>query len=205
MNNNHRVSRRFTRLSDESLNFFADSVVVAMTGNPTFPDPLVPLAHLTNLQQTFSSACQAAYFGGTLNTSRKKDCRKELLYLLIGQSGYVQNLCRNNLTGLLSSGFTNASNNRAQSRLTTPIIRKVMNEGSGKLMLRVKPVANVRTYQTQTQVNGDGWQEAGFSSQARRIMLEGLTPGTIYKIRVRALGGKTGASNWSDVISHMSL
>ena len=40
------------------------------------------------------------------------------------------------------------------------------------------------------------WQDAGIFSKARRIVLERLTPGTIYNVRLRALGGSTGYSDW---------
>jgi len=37
----------------------------------------------------------------------------------------------------------------------------------------------------------------------RRIVLLGLTPGTIYFVRVRAIGGSTGYSEWSVPVSLM--
>jgi ribosomal protein S28E/S33 len=36
-----------------------------------------------------------------------------------------------------------------------------------------------------------------FSTQARTITLTGLTTGTVVQVRVRALGGSTGQSDWS--------
>jgi hypothetical protein len=50
--------------------------------------------------------------------------------------------------------------------------------------------------QLATAVN-EPWQEAGIYTQARRIVLMGLTPGTVYFVRVRAIGGSTGYSEWS--------
>jgi hypothetical protein len=32
-----------------------------------------------------------------------------------------------------------------------------------------------------------------------------LTPGTIYTMQVRAVGGSTGMGDWSDPISHMAI
>jgi len=37
----------------------------------------------------------------------------------------------------------------------------------------------------------------GDFSQSPAIVLERLTPGTIYNVRLRALGGSTGYSDWS--------
>jgi len=51
----------------------------------------------------------------------------------------------------------------------------------------------------------NGWQAAGVFTQARRIVLQNLTPGTTYNIQARAIGGSTGSSDWSDPVSHMAL
>lgn len=205
MNNTYHVSRRFTRLSDPSLNCFTGSVILGMTDNPLFPDPLIPLAQLTDLQTRFSDSCVESDMGGKVATFRKNDCRAALLTALRSQAGYVEHVCRNDLAGMLSSGFTNASLNRAQSQLARPVILVILNEGSGQLTLRVKSVRNARNYQVQLQVGEDEWRDAGFYTQARRIVVKNLTPGTVYNLRVRALGGSTGSSDWSQVVSRMSL
>jgi len=54
-----------------------------------------------------------------------------------------------------------------------------------------------------TSANGP-WQEAGIVTEARRIVLPGLTPGTIYFVRARAIGGSTGYSEWSVAVSLMA-
>ena len=41
------------------------------------------------------------------------------------------------------------------------------------------------------------WTTVKFSTQARTITLTGLTTGTVYQVRARALGGSTGQSDWS--------
>jgi hypothetical protein len=42
-------------------------------------------------------------------------------------------------------------------------------------------------------------------TQARRMVLTNLTPGTTYAVEVRAIGGSTGYSDWSDPVSHMAM
>jgi hypothetical protein len=57
------------------------------------------------------------------------------------------------------------------------------------------------------QLSTDGgktWVEAGISTQARRIVLKSLVPGTTYTVRARAIGGSTGASSWTNPGSIMS-
>jgi hypothetical protein len=59
-------------------------------------------------------------------------------------------------------------------------------------------VDNAKSYQVQTNTNGNGtWLDAGIFTQARRIVLVGLTPGAVCNIRARAIGGSTGYSEWS--------
>ncbi len=39
----------------------------------------------------------------------------------------------------------------------------------------------------------------------RSMPVNGLTHGANYSFRVRAIGGSTGSSDWSDAVQHMSL
>jgi Fibronectin type III domain len=201
----YRVSIRFSRLPDAELNIFADNVIVRMTGNPAYPTPLVPLSELTTLQQAFDAASIASNKGGQLATVAKNQCRAALLDALRRQASYVQGVNRDDLGQLLSSGYSAASRNTAQTQLAKPAITRILNEHTQKLTLRVTPVPNTRNYQVQIQVGQSEWQDAGIYSQARRIEVKNLTPGTAYTVRIRALGGSTGASDWSDPTSRMSL
>jgi hypothetical protein len=44
-----------------------------------------------------------------------------------------------------------------------------------------------------------------FTGDSQHITFDGLTPGTVYTIEVRAIGGSTGQSDWSDPSSHMAM
>jgi hypothetical protein len=50
-----------------------------------------------------------------------------------------------------------------------------------------------------------GCQASFFTGDLKHVTFEGLTPGTIYTIQVRALGGSTGQSDWSDPSAHMAM
>jgi hypothetical protein len=56
----------------------------------------------------------------------------------------------------------------------------------------------------QYSANGTAWQVGGTSTQARKIVVTNLTLGTNYTFKVRAIGGSTGYSDWSDPVSHMA-
>jgi hypothetical protein len=183
---------------------FTYSVIIAMTGNPAFPNPLVPLAELSALQMDFEQKLTASKIGGKVATALKNESRKALLGGLRSEGIYVQGASSNRST-LLSSGYLAASQNRAQVPLVKPCILKILNEATGQLTLRVTPVANARNYQVEVQVGDGAWQQAGIFSQVRRMVVTNMTPGTMYKIRVRALGGSNGTSDWSMIYSRMAI
>ena len=91
-----------------------------------------------------------------------------------------------------------------------PRIVSSENGTTGQLLVKVTPSANARCYEVRFAVIGTGgtpgpWQSGGLSSNSRSMPLNGLTPGTSYSVQVRAVGGSTGYSDWSDPVSHMSL
>jgi hypothetical protein len=53
-----------------------------------------------------------------------------------------------------------------------------------------------KSYEVQTK-NGGGWTPTGIFTQARRITLPGLTPGQVYSVQSRAIGGAIGYSDWN--------
>ena len=95
--------------------------------------------------------------------------------------------------------------NRSSSPLDDTAIVSLLNNGTTQALLQLLPVRNAKTYQVQTSMDGGKtWVEAGISTQARRIVLPNLVPGTTYAVRARAIGGSTGASNWTSPGSIMS-
>ena len=42
-------------------------------------------------------------------------------------------------------------------------------------------------------------------TNSRAVPINGLTPGTTYVVEIRAIGGSTGYSDWSNAVAHMSL
>ena len=71
--------------------------------------------------------------------------------------------------------------------------------------MRLTPIDNARTYETRLSADGGKtWVSGGISPQARRIVLKSLTPGTVYTIQARAIGGSTGQSDWSTTVTIMA-
>ena len=205
-----RVLTSFSKAPDASLKIVGIGVIQGLTGNPAFPNPLVPLATLQTAIDEFSDALSDQAQGGTVATARKKDKRVALVTLLRKQAGYVEDNCGGNLATLLSSGFAAASTSHTRTALAKPSAMRIVNGNSGQLLVKIKPVANAKCYELRYAVVGaDGsigpWQNGGLGTNSRALALNNLTPGTVYTIQVRAIGGATGHSDWCDASSHMSL
>jgi Fibronectin type III domain len=202
---NYRVALDFAKLPDTQLDEFTSNVVACLTGNANFPAPSISLANLTAAQTAFENALTAAAQGGVQLTAVKNEMRSELLLLLRKEAAYVQGIASQNVAMLLSSGFNAVSTNRTRTQLDVPGIASITNEMSAQLVVSSQPVANARAYEAQVKNGTGGFAPAGTFTQARRIVLTGLTPGQTYTVQIRAVGGSTGYSDWSDPVSHMAM
>jgi len=106
---------------------------------------------------------------------------------------------------LLSSGFQAMSTNRAQSPLEQPAGLVIDNGASGQLVASVDPVKNTSLYEGRIKGSTGDWLPSVFTCDSQHVEFNGLTPGQNYTVQLRALGGSTGQSDWSDPSSHMAM
>ena len=199
-----KVSLGFAKLPDTELDNFAQSVIDAMTGNATYPTPPVTLANLQTAKNDFTAKVAAAQAGGPADTAAKNNSRQTLLGMLRQEAIYVQMSCNNDPALLLGSGFDAQSTNRASVPLEQPQSLVLKNGISGQLVASVNPVKNTSMYEGRIKLDAD-WLSSVFSGDSQHIIFDGLTPGKNYTAQVRALGGSTGQSDWSDPSSHMAM
>ena len=160
---------------------------------------------LQTLRLDFSAARVAAANGGTQLTAVKNQKRELLTQAMHKLAMYVQTVARTDLATLLSSEFEACSTSHARVPLQKPAILALVNETSGQLLLRGQAVLNARSYQVQTSTDGGKtWMDMDDSTGARRIVIAPVTPGTVYTVRFRAVGGSTKYSEWSDPSSHIA-
>jgi hypothetical protein len=198
----------YKRLSVEALPPCAGWIVTCMSGNAAFakppipyvpavpPDPGAPLdmtARIANLQTAITNYED----GGSQALIARDIAYAAVIEGVDALAFYVQTVARFNLPLLLASGFQARSSNRGQSELDVPAITGIDNDSPTALDVHATSVANAYGYEVQVCTGTGAWTSVKYSQQARTITLAGLTTGTVYQVRVRALGGSTGQSDWS--------
>ena len=197
----------YKKLPVEAIPPCAGWIITCMSGNAAYnkppipyvpavpPDPMAPLdmtTRITNLQTGIKN-----YEDGGQQAKTVRDVAlAAVIEGLDALAFYVQTVARFNLPLFLASGFQARSNNHAQSKLDAPAITGIDNDSPTELDVHVSSVANAYGYEVQILIAGV-WTSVKYSQQARTIPLTGLTTGTVYQVRVRALGGSTGQSDWS--------
>lgn len=200
-----QVSYKFARLSDRDLDNFVDTFVGQMSGNAVYPNlpSDATLAMVSAANDDFHNKISQAAMGGEMDTTAKNLSRQALLKLCRKVAGYVQ-ITASNLEELQSSGFEARSTNRAKAPLEKPTGVTLKNGDEGQLVARLaKPVKNSNFYEGRASIDGGTtWLSSIFSGDSRHIIFAGLTLGAVYTIEIRALGGSTNQSDFSDPVSH---
>jgi hypothetical protein len=200
-----RVALYFATYPDDELNSFAILVIACLKTNPLFPNLPITILALTALQTAFQAALTAKEQGGKADTAAKNEARDALIVALRQFAAYVQSLTSTlTLSQILSSGFDVVSPNNAQSPLAQPVLMGLDNSSSTQLRVTLSPVTNAKAYQVQYSIGTAAWQEAGIFPSTKGVIIASLTPGTVYTVRVRAIGGSTQYSDWSLTMSLMA-
>jgi hypothetical protein len=87
--------------------------------------------------------------------------------------------------------------------LTQPVF-SLDNSVSGKLGVFLEAVPHAKAYHVQFCTGTAPWVDLGIFPNTKNIIVPNLTPGTVYSVRVQAIGGSTQYSVWSGVNSLMS-
>jgi hypothetical protein len=200
----YHILLSFVRDGDSLLDQFVEKVLAAMDKNPNFTTPDPALADIQTALDTFTAAVAAKAQGGTQATKARDAARAALIALMRSLAIYVTKESKNNPTVMLSSGFDITSGSHTQTDLATPVIHNVTNGASGTAMIHAVPQANVKSVLTQYRETGTtAWQNGPVCTQMRNIPVPGLTPGKTYDFRIQFIGGLSGQTDWSDVVSHM--
>jgi Fibronectin type III domain len=187
---------------------FGDGVVESMTGNANFTTPDPTLATITGDAQNIRDkqaeidACdaQANMLRGqlvALNETGKNNLRK--------LADYVEDKCDGNVDKLRSSGFSLVGDPTARGPLgQIQNLRVQSPDLEGQLVARYRSEPGAGAYIIEYSTSSEGpWIQATVTTRVSHT-LTGLTPGTKYWIRVRAVGGTNGFGPWSDPACKMA-
>ena len=205
MRANLGILRNFYEYSPDHLVTFGNNIATNLD-TAIFTDLTVPPATIKTLTATLADKQAATITGGSPTFAARDAAFNALTAALDSDADDVETVVKDNMEMLLATGYLPVSTNRASSPLDDTAILGLFNNGTTQVLLQLQPVRNANVYQVQTSVDGGKtWQEACIpSSQARRILLANLVPGTNYLVRARAIGGSTGASAWTNPGSIMA-
>ncbi|MES2661166.1 MAG: hypothetical protein V4689_21270 [Verrucomicrobiota bacterium] len=171
-----------------------------------YPTPPVMKAVLDAKRTDWLEAKLEQKQGGTLATALKRDLQAELEEMLYLLSLYVQMNCGGLVANVLAAGFEVVSERTSPYPLPRPESFIVDNTMVGKIVLKTSAIKGARCYKAEyALVDADGtvgaWNDGGLHIKARDIAVDGLVSGALYALRIQAVGGSTGESEWSNVVS----
>jgi hypothetical protein len=203
----HHVNLGYKKHKDGPLISFAQGVHDALTANGgQFPNLPIPLAALQDTIHDFSTKLNAAYKGSVAQTEAKKAARTVLLDRLNPLALHVEGVALGNPDVIRAAGFDSKTHGYTpQTPLAKPTEIHALNVASTKVQLRVKAQRNVRSVKVQYRTAGGNWQDGGDFPNTKVVVVLNLVPGTRYDFRVQFIGGSTGASEWSDPLTHMAV
>jgi hypothetical protein len=178
-------------------------ILSKMTGNATYPTPNPPLLDISAVTTAVEGLLNEAQNAklewidkvNQLN-SEVADLQQKLTLL----ANYVFNTSSGNAEKIMSAGMEIASKPGTAPVPAQVIIQTISEVGAGKLELKWKKVPYTKTYAVQMTTNPDDpskWTNLQSVTKTKYIA-GGLTSGTKYWFRVRAVGS-AGEGEWSDM------
>jgi hypothetical protein len=201
-----RLTNGFHRLTDAALGENASYIASCIKDNPNFPTPTPTPVKIQEMVTQFLAAVDKAKTGNRMDILLKNDMRETLIETLYLAGYYVLFTAQGDRAIAASSGFKLAKEPKPAPAITKPDNLKVVNGNqTGMLETSVDAVkgalAYVHQYTTDPALSEDNWLSIPCTS--RRCKLESLTPGTLYYVRVGAVGSKEQVL-YSDVVSRIA-
>lgn len=203
MAKNH-VLRGYAQKMDGQLGDVALHVATSLNGNGNFITPPLTPAAITTQATALNVAVAKAIHGTPADTLDKNTKRDALIAALDMLANYVELMAGNDPQKILSSGFELASTTRQQLAPGMTSIMSVTNVASGKLGLDLQVANNAWAYVVEYTALPNGAVKTATFTNPHDVVLEGLTPGSVYSMRVQVMGSANQTSEWCDSVSHMS-
>jgi len=202
---NSHVSLAFKKGKDPEVIPFAQGVHDGLAAHATVFTALpVTLVALLAAITDFTTKYNVSRKGSQAQISAKDDARGVLMDLLSPLAAYVEGVARGDADVIRSAGFdVTTHEHSAQVPLVKPLIIAALNYASCQIQLRLQAQTNVHGVKVQYRSPAGTWTDGGGFASTKLVVVQPLTPGTLYDFRAQFLGGSTGTSEWSDIVSHI--
>jgi hypothetical protein len=194
----------------------AQQVIQSMTGNASFPEPWpapVPtLVQITTDLNALQTVLTATVAGDRTRIAERDSAAAILAKDLLRLARHVELQGDDDPAKLASSGFESRSVSGRRivvDELPAPANLRVMHGAlSGQFIVRASRLSGAGSYEMQ-QCTADptveaNWIDAGVYKNCTRIQLNGLTPGKMYSVRLRAIGS-VGPGSWTAAVSLIAM
>jgi len=202
----------FVRLNEADFYTKAGVIVTALTANSHYPEPwavqVATLAQLSADYKTYQDYYHASLSHDTIKITLRNSAREALTTEFKRLVPYLELVADGDLTVLMSSGYDMRKDlgqpNPNNDVLTAPEnFRVTQGIKSGCLDVHVAKLAGAGSYEvqlTETDPNIESnWRHVLSSINGTHILLEGLTIGQIYWLRVRGINS-AGSGAWTTAI-----
>ncbi len=178
--------------------------IAAMTGNASYPagtrvptDAAVQAAH--DALQTAVDEADAAEIVWKQKNATRRELESAYAQVLTARANNCEAVTPNDIPALTSTGFPLKGAAVPSTPLTAPQnVRASLGDQEGEidLMWDAQKGAVSHIVEFKEHLAAGEWTSAGVLTQSKHTVT-GLTPGTSYAFRVRAVG-KDGEGPWSD-------
>lgn len=180
---------------------FARRVHSAMLNNTRLPSPNPPLAvfatHIDELEEAETKAATRAKGAASFRDAKMKRVNDDLFHL----RAYVQSVVEADMTPAEATSVIEsaAMTVRKVTTRSVPDVKAQNAEVSGKVTLAAKAVAPAAVYSWEYSLDQSNWSPIPDTMKSRTAVA-GLTPGSVYYFRFRALT-RAGQRDYSQVVS----
>lgn len=153
----------------------------------------------------FSVADAKVKGGSTADTANRNNLKVALCATLDTLADFTDQNSGGDPAFILGVGFDHTATSRTAAILVQAVINKIVNPASTQLQVLATAVPGAKGYWGQVRIGTGAWSTPVFFSSTRNMVFTGLVPGTLYDVRICALGANNAAGEWSDVVSHMCM
>ena len=181
----------------------ATAVLNGLTGNVNYPNPPVDLPVFKTTIDSLSAAIATAQDGSKKDIAAMHKLQETVIQMFRLLGTYVEANCKGDMATFTTSGFQPQVITKSASQpLTQPAVKKIDQGLTGQLLVRIATIPKAKSYEFRygAVVNGappTSWTSKVVSKVKPPVGFQGLTPGTVYAIQVRAFG-VLGYTNWTD-------